>query len=98
MDSLDRPKQINEKEIWHMEFKEFQQTASPITIARDTPNYKIDVMAVQEVREDSSGIKPEGDYTFFFRNWNQTHELWKGFLARNRIISEVKRAQIACDV
>jgi hypothetical protein len=34
---------------------------------------------VQEVRWEGGGTKPAGEYTFFYGNWNETHELCTGF-------------------
>jgi hypothetical protein len=37
-------------------------------------------VGVQEVRWEGSGTKPAGKHTFFFGNWNESHELGTGFL------------------
>jgi hypothetical protein len=49
-----------------------------------------DSVGVQEVRWDSAGTEPAGEYIFFFGKGNKNHELGIVFL-RKRIISTVKR-------
>jgi predicted nucleotidyltransferase len=50
-------------------------------------------MGVQEVRWDTGGTEPAGDYTFFYGKGNEIHELVTGFFVRKKIISAVKRVE-----
>jgi exonuclease III len=49
------------------------------TVAEEVLKYKLDLVGAQEVRWDGGGIKPAGQYTFFYRKRNQNHELGTGF-------------------
>jgi hypothetical protein len=40
---------------------------------------------VQEVRWEFGGTETAGEYTFFYREGNEIHELGTGFFVRNRI-------------
>jgi hypothetical protein len=54
-------------------------------------------VGVQEVRWDGSGIKPAGQYTFFYGIGNQNHELGTGFFEHKRIILAVKKVELVSD-
>jgi exonuclease III len=36
------------------------------TVAEEMSKYKLDLLAVQEVRWDRGGTEPAGEYTFFY--------------------------------
>jgi hypothetical protein len=59
--------------------------------------YKLDLVAVQEVRWDKGGAEPAGDYTFFCGNGNADHHLGTGFFVHKRSISAVKRVEVVSD-
>jgi hypothetical protein len=46
-----------------------------MTGAKETSKYKLYLVGVQEVKWDSDGIKPAGEYTFCYGKGNQNHEL-----------------------
>ena len=48
--------------------------------ARELGRYKLDVEGVQEVRWDKGGTVREGDYDFFYRKGNDSHQLGTGSL------------------
>ncbi|PNF42503.1 hypothetical protein B7P43_G08245, partial [Cryptotermes secundus] len=51
----------------------------------------------KQVRWDRGGIEPAGEYTFFYGNRNEIHELGTGFFVHKRIISAVKRVEFISD-
>jgi hypothetical protein len=51
-----------------------------MTVSRELARYKLDLVAVQEVRWEGSGTKPAGEYTYLYGKGNENHELGTGFL------------------
>jgi len=67
------------------------------TIANGTSRYKLHLGAVQEVRWVKCGSHPAEQYTFFYRNRDDSHHLGTGFFVHKVIISAVKRAEFIDD-
>jgi hypothetical protein len=44
-----------------------------MTVSRELARYKLDLVGVQEVRWESGGTEPAGEYTFFYGNGNENH-------------------------
>jgi exonuclease III len=55
------------------------RAGSLMTVAKEIPKYKLDLVGVQEVRWDRGGIEPAGIYTLFYGKGNQNYELGTGF-------------------
>jgi hypothetical protein len=68
-----------------------------VTVSRELSRYKLDLVRVQEVRWESGGTEPAGEYTFFYRKGNENHELGTGFFVRKRTISAVKSVEFVSD-
>jgi hypothetical protein len=61
------------------------RAGSLVTVSKELSKYKLDLVGVLQVRWDSSGNKPAGECTFFYRkvNTRKTHELGTGYLYIN---------------
>jgi hypothetical protein len=44
-----------------------------MTVAKEISKYKLDLLEIQ-VRWDTGGIQPLGEYIFFYGKGNQNHE------------------------
>jgi hypothetical protein len=66
-------------------------------VSRELSRCRLNLVREQVVRWDDSGTEPVGDYTFFYGNENENHELGISFLVHGRIISAVKRVQFVCN-
>jgi hypothetical protein len=68
-----------------------------MTDSRELSRYRLDLVAVQEVRWEGSGTIPSGEYTFFYVKGNENHELGTRFFVHKRIISAAKRVEFVND-
>jgi hypothetical protein len=62
------------------------------TVARELGKYKLDLVGWEK-----GGIERAEDYTFFYGNWNDDHQLGTGFFVHKRIISAVRRVEFVSD-
>jgi exonuclease III len=73
------------------------RAGSLITVSRKLARYTLDLVGVQEVRWEGGGTEPAGEYTFFYGNGNEIHELGTGFFVHQRNISAIKRVEFVSD-
>jgi hypothetical protein len=70
---------------------------SLVTVSKRLSTYKLDLVGVQGFGWESSSIEPAGDYTLFYGNGNENHELGTGCFVNKRIMSAVKSFKFARD-
>jgi hypothetical protein len=58
-----------------------------MTVAYQLSKYKLDLVGVQEVRWDTGGTEPTGNYTFMYGKGNENFELGFFFSYENYISS-----------
>jgi hypothetical protein len=68
-----------------------------MTVARELARYKLNLVGVQEVRWDKGGTVRAGDYMFFCGEGNESHQLGKGCVVHQRIVSAIKRVEFVSD-
>jgi hypothetical protein len=64
------------------------------TVAKEC---KLDLVGVWEVRWEKGGTEGAEDYTCFYGERNEYHQLGTGFFIRKRIISAVRRVECVSD-
>jgi hypothetical protein len=62
-------------------------------VAEDISKYELELVGIQEVRWDRGGTEPAGEYTFFYGQGNENHELGTGLFVHKRNIAAVKRVE-----
>ena len=65
--------------------------------ARELARYKLDLVGVQGVRWEKEGTVKAGDYSFFYGEGNENHQLETGFFVHHIIVSAVKREEFVSD-
>jgi exonuclease III len=66
-------------------------------VGDEISKYKLDLVAVQEVRWDGGRTERAGEYTFFYGKGNENCELGTGFFIHKIIISAVKKVEFVSD-
>jgi hypothetical protein len=67
---------------------------SLMTVLKELPKYKLDLVGVQEVRWEGSGTEPAGEYIFFYGKWNEYHKLGTGFLSIRESHQQLRRLSL----
>jgi hypothetical protein len=76
-DSLDKRRKLSKIYMrfgsWNV--RSLHPAGSLMTVAKEISKRKLDSVGAHEVRCDRSGTEPVGEYTFFYGNENENHEL-----------------------
>jgi hypothetical protein len=70
---------------------------NPRAVAEEISKYTLDLVRFQEVRLDRGSTEPADEYTFFYGQGHENHELGTGSFVHKRIISAVKRVEFVSD-
>jgi exonuclease III len=68
-----------------------------VTVSRELPKYKLDLLGVQEVRWEKEGTVRAREYTFLYCKRQENHQLGTGFLVHHRIVSAIKTVEFVSD-
>jgi hypothetical protein len=70
------------------------RVGSLMTVSRELPTYRLDLVGVQEVRWEGSGTVPVGEYTFFYGKGNENLELGKDILYIRESYQQLRRLSL----
>jgi hypothetical protein len=73
------------------------RSGSLTTVARELAKYKLDFVGVQKIRWDNKGTVRAREYTFFYGQGQENHQLGTGFFVHQRIVSATKRVEFVSD-
>jgi hypothetical protein len=69
-----------------------------MTFAGEISKYKLDLVGGQEVRWDRGGTESAGEYTFFYGEGNENHELGTGYVGFEVLTAVVMKSIIFWDM
>jgi hypothetical protein len=55
------------------------RAGSLVTVSKELSKYKLHLVGEEEVKWECSGSEPAGEYTFFYREGNENHDVDTGF-------------------
>jgi hypothetical protein len=73
------------------------RTGSVKTKASQLGKYNLDLVSAQKVRWENGGTERADDYTLFYGEGNEDHQLQTGSFIHERIISAVRRVEFISD-
>jgi exonuclease III len=56
------------------------RAGSLVTVSKELSKYKLDLVGVQEIRQEGGGTEPAEEYSFFYGKRNENDEFGAGFL------------------
>jgi hypothetical protein len=71
--------------------------ADSLETATELRKYKLDLMGIQEVKWEKGGTEWAEDYTFFYGEWDEDHQLGTSFFVHKGIILPVRRIEFLSD-
>jgi hypothetical protein len=69
------------------------RSGSIMTVARELAKCKLDSVCIREVRWHKEGTVRAGEYTFFYGNGQESHQVGTGFFVHQRMVSAIKRVE-----
>jgi hypothetical protein len=66
------------------------KAGSLVTVSKELSKCKLDLVGMQQIRWECGGNELAGEYTFFYGNGNDNHELGTGFLCIRQSYQQLK--------